>query len=107
MTEKDGEINYLINNVFLPPKLPGSGDEDVPQNVARLINELVTATGEYVENVDELAQKVMFKKVFEMLETHCYLQGDYGLSSESLVAKLKALRNGGNSSSCDYYSLRY
>ncbi|TDL21949.1 hypothetical protein BD410DRAFT_898545 [Rickenella mellea] len=88
------QFKYVVNNIFMPPKLPQKGDDDTHANDMALASMVATSAGMYCERVpqDEISQwKIMVAMVEQLVSS----QEAAGLSKSTVMKSLKNLRPGG------------
>ena len=91
------ELQFLINHVFLPPKLPQSGDdlEKEPFLDRVLLSALLPAIAEYEQHVSEGSDKLILPRVSNMISTTSDIQGSSFLDGAILREKLQQSNAGG------------
>ncbi|ESK82057.1 hypothetical protein Moror_13419 [Moniliophthora roreri MCA 2997] len=75
-------LSYIINHVFLPPKLPQSCDESA-ENYAGLCRVILRCAQEYREKVPE-EERPRWDPVVKMLDNLCLLESEGGFSKEKV-----------------------
>jgi len=88
------DLYYIINHVFLPPKLPQKDDNDVTKTVS-VIEELLTALGSLQDRIPEHERSEWIpciKMVSNMLELRDHFGG---LVAGKLETTLRKMVDGG------------
>lgn len=87
----EDEFDFLINHVFLPPKLPHGAD---PNFNDRLLQMVLHAATEYQSNVSGAA-RVLWKKIVDMLKNLSYIREKGMLSATRTHKAIRDMKNGG------------
>jgi hypothetical protein len=105
------EMEYLINNIFLPPKLPQKKTTKTLKKERCLLVLLERAAGKYVEVVDDQVVLGQIKTVHGMLSAlrECKYADTGSLEGKTFGRKVRDMNDGGNNPlfSTHYLFLRY
>jgi hypothetical protein len=86
---KDPEqLHYIVNHVFLPPKLPQECDES-PENYSALCRTIFECASKYRRFIAEDVQP-LWDKVLKMLDSLCTLERE-GFSREEVENRILRL----------------
>ena len=89
-------MDFLVNHIFLPPKLPQEADDPNAGNERILIEQLKTSAEAFKEHADG-HQKERMKVVCEMLESILYIKPNgRAIIKGSLSDKINGMKPGGN-----------
>ena len=92
------ELNYIINHVFLPPKLPQKDDGDATKSVA-LIEEVLAALKLFQAHVSE-QEKSIWTSCLKMVGNMIHLRDHSGgLVAEEVETMLREMMDGGKNES--------
>jgi hypothetical protein len=90
---KSSPLEYLLNNIFLPPKLP-QYDGQTEKNDDALC-QFVWKTAREFQNALRSDEKVLWKPVQKMLEHLAVLMEDGGFNTATVKDLLGQMRDGG------------
>ena len=89
-----GTLGYLIDHVFLPPKLPQEDDE-CPKNSEALINVCLTTLSEFTHCLPA-EERGEWEPLLEMLQYMLAVRDEHGnLVRENLVDIVDGMNSGG------------
>ena len=86
-------LDYIINHVFLPLKLPQKSDESA-DNYAALCRVIAQCSEQYRERVPD-HEKPIWDPIVKMLNTLCALEADDGLTKGKVWNHILQMNVGG------------
>jgi hypothetical protein len=92
------DMEYLINNIFLPPKLPKKNPPQTLEEERCLLGLLERAAASYIEVEDDQAILGQIKTVHDMISAlqECKFSGTGSLEGKTFGRKVREMSDGGN-----------
>lgn len=86
-------LEFIINHVFLPPKLPQKADEGTGGGNAMLLKLIQHAAETYTRRI---TMETLWKPVVEMLKNLCELESSDSHSASTFSNAVRSMKTGGS-----------
>lgn len=90
-----GHLKFIINHVFLPPKLPQQSDEGTGAKNATFLKLIRHVAEVYHQNMTG-SENLQWVPIVQMLNTLCLLENGSSLPAEAFLDAVARMTTGGN-----------
>lgn len=97
-------LKFIINHVFLPPKLPQAMEEHTETKNSALLKLLQRVAETYHRNTTG-SEKLQWNPIIQMLTTLCSLENGSSLPAQSFRDAVVRMRTGGKSVCTPIYGI--